>query len=224
MLGNHGNEHRDFKLASKVPVEQVQTCEVLAPEGKRYDLKPSLVDLGYAPKEGYHSAKFVPGVPGLYVVAQASDRVVNHGKPVRVIRSAKAYFLTSDSLDRVPANVPGFDKPLGHPFEIVPEANPVAPMGPGVPIKVRLVFQGKPLSGVKVSFIPRGVALQEGIDSTYERTTDSSGRAAFIPKTGTYYLVVAHYPVAEKVDTYESVLYAATLTVLVPEKCPCCGE
>jgi uncharacterized GH25 family protein len=224
MLGNHGNEHRDFKLAGKLSMDQIQAFEVVAPGGKKYDLKPDLVDLGYAPKEGFYSARFVPGVAGLYAVTQASDRVVTHGKPVRVVRSAKTYFVAGDSLDKVPANLPGFDRPLGHPLELVSDANPVAPMGPGTPIKVRLLFQGKPLPRVKVSFIPRGVTLKEGTDPEYERTTDLLGRAAFLPKMGTYYLVVAHYPQAGGGDGYASILYAATLTVLVPEKCPCCGD
>src|SRR4029079_7955343 len=106
---------------------------VVATDGKSYDLKPDLVDLGYAPKEGFHTAKFAPAKAGLYVAAQSSDSVVNHGRPVRSVRSAKAYFVASDSLDKVPAKLPGFDKPLGHKLELVPEANPVAPMGPGHP-------------------------------------------------------------------------------------------
>jgi uncharacterized GH25 family protein len=224
MLGNHGNDHRDFKLASKVSLESVKTFEVIAPDGKRYDLKPDAVDLGYAPKEGFHSVKFVPGKPGLYVAAQTGDDVVNHGKPVRAVRSAKTYFVVSDSLDKVSKDLAGFDKALGHAIELVPETNPVAPMGPGVAIKVKLLFEGKPLPGVKVSFIPRGVTLKEGADEQYERTTDKEGRASFTPKTGNYYLVVAHHLRDVKGKDYESEKYTAALTVLVPEKCPCCGE
>lgn len=224
MLGNHGNDHRDFKLAGKLAPESARTFEVYAPGGKSYDLKPALVDLGYAPKEGFHSAKFVPGRPGLYVAALTADGVVNHGKPVRSYRSAKVMFVASDSLDRVAEAQPGFDRPLGHRIELVPEKNPVVPMGPGTPIKVKLLYEGKPLEGVKVCFIPRGVTLKEGGDAEHERTTDREGRAAFTPKTGTYYLVVAHYPRDEKGDRYESALYTATLTVFVPEKCPCCDD
>src|SRR5687767_13882269 len=58
MLGNHGNDHRDFKLASKFSPAMAKTLDVIAPDGTRYDLKPDLVDLGYGPKEGFHSAKF----------------------------------------------------------------------------------------------------------------------------------------------------------------------
>lgn len=51
MLGNHGNDHRDFKLASKIDLEGC-TLTVFSPDGKRYDVKDRLVDVGYAPKEG----------------------------------------------------------------------------------------------------------------------------------------------------------------------------
>jgi uncharacterized GH25 family protein len=226
LLGNHGNDHRDFKIAGKLATESVGTFEVVAPDGKKYDLKPDAVDLGYAPKEGFHSAKFATNAPGLYVATQTSDSVVNHGKLVRSVRSAKAYFLASPSLDKVRADWGGFDKPLGHALELVPAANPVAPMGPGTAIKVKLLFNGKPLAGEKVSFVPRGVALKDGLDPEYERVTDADGKAQFTPKAGNYYLVVAHRtePAPAGETKYESVKYAATLTVFVPERCPCCGE
>jgi uncharacterized GH25 family protein len=224
MLGNHGNDHRDFKLASKLAPEQIQTFEVIAPGGKRYDLKADSTDLGYAPKEGFHSARFVPAKAGLYAAVQSSDSVVNHGKPLRSVRSAKTYFVVSDSLDKVAKDLPGHDTPLGHALELVPEANPAAPMGPGVAIKVKLLLRGKPLAGTKVSFIPRGATLKEGTDPEYERTTDRDGRASFTPKTGNYYLVVARHATDEKGEKYEGTRYAATLTVLVPQKCPCCDE
>lgn len=224
MLGNHGNDHRDFKLASKPDLDRA-TLTVTAPDGKAYDLVPKLADLGYAPKEGFHSAKFAAATPGLYVVSHTQDKVVNHGKPVRSVRSAKTYFLVSPSLDRVSRDTSGFHKPLGHALELVPEANPAAPMGPGVPIRVRVLLKGKPLPDARVSFIPRGEALAAGFDKTYDRTTDSAGRASFTPKTGNYYLVVVHHkePATGKAE-YDAVLYAATLTVFVPEVCPCCGE
>jgi uncharacterized GH25 family protein len=224
MLGNHGNDHRDFKLASKPDLDKA-TFTVTGPDGKAFDLLPKVADLGYAPKEGFHSAKFAATKPGLYVVSQTQDKVVNHGKPVRSVRSAKVFFLVSPSLDKVAKDWAGFDKPLGHELELVPEANPVAPMGPDVPIKVRVLFRGKPLSDVRVTFVPRGETLAEGVDKTYDRTTDAAGRAAFTPKTGNYYLVVVHYrQPASGTAEYDSVLYSATMTVFVPEVCPCCGE
>ncbi len=225
MLGNHGNDHRDFKIASKLAAESIGTFEVLAPDGKKYDLKPDAIDLGYAPKEGFHTVKFAPASPGIYIASQSADSIVNHGKPVRSVRSAKAIFLVSPTLDAVRKDWTGFEKPLGHALELVPIVNPVAPMGPGQAIKMKLLFQGKPLTGVKVSFIPRGVTLKEGMDPEYERMTDTDGVVSFTPRTGNYFLVVAHHkqpaPAGER---YDEVSYAATTTVLVPERCPCCGE
>ncbi|MBN69266.1 MAG: cobalt ABC transporter substrate-binding protein, partial [Gimesia sp.] len=44
-LGNHGNHHRDFKLASKIDLEGC-TLDVLDPTGKAYDLKSTVIDTG----------------------------------------------------------------------------------------------------------------------------------------------------------------------------------
>jgi uncharacterized GH25 family protein len=223
MLGNHGNGHRDFKQASKVD-PGASTLEVIAPDGKRYDLKERLVDTGYTPAEGFWTASFAGTQPGLYLVAHTYDKVVTYA-PKRAIKSAKSCFVVSRSLDRVFENHPGFERRLGHPLELVPATNPVTPMGPGTPIKVRLYYKGKPLAGARVSFIPRGVTLSEGMDARYERLTDSQGRAEFTPTAANYYLVAAHQEEPkEKGEGYESTEYSATLTVYVPQVCPCCGE
>ncbi len=223
MLGNHGNDHRDFKLASK-PDLAASTLAILAPDGQRFDLKERLADVGYAPNEGYWTGRFVARQPGLYMVAHTYDKVVSYA-PVRSVKSAKTFFVVSKSLDKVPTDNPGFDKPLGHAFELVPEANPVTPMGPGTPIRVRLLYKGKPLAGARVSFIPRGETLTEAFDKRYERQTDEQGRASFTPTAGNCYLVVAHrHEPKEGGKGHDATKYSATLTVFVPEVCPCCGE
>ena len=227
MLGNHGNEHRDFKLASKVD-PAASTLSIVAPDGKRYDLKDRLVDTGYTPKEGFWTTAFAADKAGMYTIASTSDAVMSYA-PERSIKSAKAYFVASPSLDKPSANNPGFDKPLGHPLELVPLANPVTPMGPGTPIHVRLLFKGKPLAGERVAFIPQGAQLKEGgMDERYERVTDKNGEATFEPKEAAYYLVVAHREEKGEGGTlggkpYQFTNYGATLTVFVPQICPCCG-
>ena len=223
-LGNHGNEHRDFKLASKIDLAGCK-LSVIDPDGKKYDLVPALVDTGYTPKEGFWRAKFAAVKPGLYQVAHSLDKVVNHGKPVRSIKSGKTFFVVSESLDKVPMSNPGFDRTLGHPLEIVPTANTVTPMGPGKPISVRVLFKGKPLSDAQVSFIPRTETLKEGFDDRCERMTDQNGEASFTPQMGDQYLVVVHHTRENETGPdYELTAYAATLTVFVPDVCPCCGE
>jgi uncharacterized GH25 family protein len=223
MLGNHGNDHRDFKLAGK-PSLDGSTVVIIGPDNTIHDLKPSFVDRGYAPKEGFWSAQFEPVKPGLYLVAQASDQIASYA-PERVVRSSKTLFLVSADLDRVPADVPGYARVMGYPLELVPLTNPVAPMGPGTPIRVKLIFHGKPLVDEKVSFIPLGETLKSDFDSRYERRTDTAGSASFEPKEANYYLIVAHHLDTSKTGPgYKSTNYSATLTVLVPAICPCCGE
>ena len=227
MLGNHGNDHRDFKLAGKAGIETIKNLEVILPDGRRQDIRGELADLGLAPKEGFLSTRFVTSKQGVHLAAHISDRVVNHGTPVRSLRSAKSSFVASDLLDKVPAELKGFNRSLGHPLELVPETD-LARMGPGTPITVRLLLDGKPVEGVKVSFIPRGVILKEGTDPDYERTTDNNGAATFAPKVGTYHLIVAHIDKPGKGtlagQDYEATKYSATLSVLVPQKCPCCDD
>jgi uncharacterized GH25 family protein len=222
-LGNHGNDHRDFKLAGKAKPEG-GTLEVIAPDGTVYDIRAGLADVGYAPNEGYWTTKFVAGRPGFYLVSHRQEQVVTYA-PVRVVRSGKACFVVSDSLDRVPGENPGFDRVLGHALELVPAANPVTPMGPGQALRVKLLYKGRPLPETRVSFVPRGVTLDEGTDAEYDRTTDADGLVDFTPKTGNVYLIVAHHvEPGEAGEGYDSTKYAATLTVFVPEVCPCCLE
>jgi uncharacterized GH25 family protein len=223
MLGNHGNNHRDFKLAGKVD-PATGSLEVIAPDGNRYDIKDRMIDTGYTPKEGYWTARFAGARPGLYTVARLSDHVASYA-PKRSVQSAKAFFVLSATLDQVSLDNPGFDKPLGHPLELVPEANPVTPMGPGQALRVRLLFRGKPLENEVVSFIPRGETLTEAFDARYEVRTDAEGRAKFTPRDGNHYLVVAHREdPSQRGAGYDSTKYAATLCVYVPQICPCCGE
>lgn len=226
MLGNHGNEHRDFKIAGKLPLEG-STLEVIEPGGTSYDVKGRLVDTGYAPQEGYWTTRFEPVRPGLYTVAYRSERVMSYA-PERSIRGAKAFFVAAESLDRPRADNPGSDRPVGHDLELICLANPVTPMGPGVPIRVRLLYKGKPLAGERVSFIPRGAALKPGFDAQYERTTDDRGEATFEPSDANTYLIAAHKTEPKQGGTldgkpYEFTKYGATLTVYVPRLCPCCG-
>jgi uncharacterized GH25 family protein len=223
MLGNHGNGHRDFKLAGKPSLED-STFQVIDPDGKVYDLKSTLTDQGYTPKEGFWATQFEPGKPGLYMVSQTSDKVVSYA-PLRSVHSAKSFFLASKNLDHVSMFTKGFDRVLGNPLELVPQTHPITPMGPGMEMKVQLLYKGKPLAGTVVSFIPRGTKLKEGFDPAYDRKTDDKGMVTFEPKEANYYLIAAHHEDAnDKGQGYDATKYSATLTILVPAICPCCGE
>jgi uncharacterized GH25 family protein len=226
-LGNHGNEHRDFKLASKLSLEG-STLQVLAPEGAKFDIKTTLIDTGYSPREGYWTTTFAPSKPGLYTVVQTSDSVMSYA-PERSIKTAKTFFLVSNSLDRISTGVRGYNTRLRKGLELVAESNPVAPMGPGVPFKVQLLFKGKALPNTRISFIPQGATLKGDFDKRYEAKTNVNGRAVFTPKEGKRYLLAAHYETKEKGysaagEKYDFTKYSATMSLFVPQVCPCCAR
>ena len=212
-LGNHGNEHRDFKLASKITLAPCEIM-VLPPSGTPFNLKPSLEDLGFAPKEGYWSGAYITHEEGLHTVVHHLDTL--HGT-TRAVKSAKAFFVSSSKLDAVPAATVRFDKVYGNSLELVPLVNPVTAMAPGKPIEVQLVFEGKPLKETRVSFVPRGAELKEGFDETFERRTNAEGKASFTPKEGNLILIVAHHSVESKGEGYDKMHYSATLTIAVPQ-------
>jgi len=222
LLGNHGNQHRDFKLAGKLTSLDGSTLEIVGPDGRRTDLVPDAVDLGLAPKEGFWSARFVPLSPGLHGVSHT--RIGMHLRK-RGIKSGKAYFVASAELDAPPAAGISHAEPLGHPLELVPETHPALGNGPGRGITVRLLFRGEPLADHRVSFVPRGATLAAGFDPLFERRTDAAGRCSFEPREGNILLVVAHLEAPdEQGPDFDRTVYSATLVLDVPQVCPCCEE
>ena len=219
-LGNHGNDHRDFKIAGKVGSLDGVQVEVIAPDGRKTDLVPDMVDLGYAPKEGFWSGRFVPAAEGLHCVTHLRQGI-RHG--AMGFKGGKTYFLASESLDKPAKPEESLPGPVGHPLELVLETHPVLGCGPGQPIAVRLLFKGEPLADQVVSFIPRGATLADGFDPGFERTTDAEGRCTYAPKEGNVVLVVTHLVKPEEHgEGFEKTSYAATLVIDVPQRCPCC--
>ena len=214
MLGNHGNAHRDFKLASKISPEG-WTLAVTDPSGTTSDVKATIVDIGSTPKEGFWTTRFVTREAGLHLVHHTLDKL--HG-PTRAVKSAKSFVLVSDSLDRLKENRLDFRRPLGAPIELIPLTDPVKEACVGLPIRVKLLYQGNPLANARVSFIPRGATLKEGFDDEFERKTTSEGTAEFTPLQSGWVLVVVHHlEPDQKGEGYEKTHYSATLTVSVPE-------
>lgn len=213
-LGNHGNDHRDFKLASKITLAPCR-IGVVTPSGALTDLKSKLVDTGFGPKEGYWSARYVPTAVGSHLVVHTLETL--HGT-TRAIKSAKTCFHAGKSLDQVPHSKGVFERPLGHALELVPQFDPVAEAAAGRPVGVTLLYNGRPLPGARVAFIPRGVQLADDFDPDYERTTDAEGQAEFTPTEGNLLLIVVHHAAPEqKGDGYDKTHYSATLTVHVPQ-------
>jgi uncharacterized GH25 family protein len=222
LLGNHGNDHRDFKIAGKLGSLDGVTVDVLGPGGRKTDLVPDMIDLGYAPKEGFWSGRFIPAAVGLHCVAHLREGI-RHG--ARGLKGGKTHVLVAEQLDAIKTPTKEHATPLGHPLELVLETHPVIDCGPGKPIAVRLLHRGQPLPDHRVSFIPRGATLAADFDPEFERTTDAEGRCSYTPREGNLILVVAHLTKPEeKGNGYDKTSYSATLVVNVPQRCSCCDE
>jgi hypothetical protein len=205
-LGNHGNAHRNCKLAGKVELAGC-TLSVMAPDGMSYDVLNRLTDTGYAPKEGFWRCKFAATKPGLYLASHTRDKLVNHGRPLRSVIIANKCFVVIASLDHVACDFSGYDRVLGHSLEIVATTNPALPMGPGQQINVQVLFQGKPLADARVTFIPRSETLEVDFNDRYERLTKRDGLASFTPNTGDQYLIVVHHETTDPGDGCEGTSY-----------------
>ena len=213
-LGNHGNDHRDFKLHSLITLDHASLA-VKAPCGCTTDLKPNLIGTAYEPKQGYWTTPYITTKPGLHVVSHELDTL--HGK-IRAIKSAKTCFVIGPDPSATKGPLMRCDRALGHPLELVPLTNPVTESGPGKPIRVRVLFEDKPLADARITFIPRGQALSEDFDEKFERRTGSDGAAELTPENAGVVLVVIHHREMERSgDGYESTAYSATLTVAVPQ-------
>ena len=213
MLGNHGNKHRDFKLASKIALAPC-TLELIAPDGSRTDLKPNIVDMGSAEKEGFWSAKTVADQKGIYQVVHTLDTL--HGK-TRAVKSSKSYFISSTCFGSIPTNGRERVVPLNKGLEFVLET-PIESISAKRELKLRVLWNGKPLPGVQVAFVPRGAKLTEEPDPRFERTSDAGGYVTFTPTEGNLLLAVAHHLAAdEKGDGFDKTQYGATLVLPVPQ-------
>lgn len=216
-LGNHGNEHRDFKLNSKVTLAPC-TLTVRTPSGAVVDLKPRIIDLGLLEKEGYWTARYEPFEPGLHEVYHELEMLKGR---MRVLKTAKTLFLcelkqqaqsaVSDDASSSPATPIESNRLEMH------LQTPWSAVRAGQNIQVQLLHQNKPLSNVSVAIIPRGVQLAEGVDPEYQFTTDSHGQIVFTPDTGNLYLLVAHYRAEEESgENYDLTHYGATMVLAVP--------
>src|SRR5690606_32986617 len=101
--------------------------------------RSTLADLGYAPKEGFYSGRFIVAEEGLHTIAHTLDKL--HGT-TRAVKSAKSYFLSAKSLDKPGTEGKEFVKPLGHSFELVLANHPILDAGPGKKVEVQLLFNG----------------------------------------------------------------------------------
>lgn len=208
-LGNHGNDHRDFKLWGKLspPLLGLSVALVSGLESEEMDLTEKLVDLGSSPREGYWSALHRPETGGLYRVTHRMGAVMTYA-PVRSTQIAKTYFAVG-SLEEA---APWTESVLGEGLELVPLSHPVLGSRVGSEIAVRVLFKGQPVAGKRVSFLGRGSLPEGEFDPSRERLTDAEGVVRFtLIEPGLTLIVAHHFAADESGEGYDNSKYGATL-------------
>lgn len=111
----------------------------------------------------------------------------------------------------------GATEALGHALEIVPERSP-SDIKAGDRLAVRVLFNGKPLAGVRVSAVYAGAKL-EGHAYPVNAETDEAGRAHLkLDRGGLWYARLIHMVPAENDPEVDWRSFFATMTFTVPEK------
>lgn len=209
MLGNHGNEHRDFKLASKITLTHC-TLSCTSPSGNTSDLKPKIIDMGNAPKEGYWAARHELSEPGTYEFLHTLDTL--HGT-IKVVKSAKTYVIAdrnaAGSSVAQAADLKAHG--LGLELQLLTDLTQAAA---GRELRIQVLRSGKPLSNARVTFVPRGVVLAEGLDSNHEKMSDAQGIVSYTPSQGNILLAIVHHvEPKESGEGYERTHYGAALVL-----------
>ncbi len=148
---------------------------------------------------------------GLEYVIEARTRRGQSQKPSRELfsRSAKSLISAGEG------GTTGYDRLLGSTLELVPEQNPYA-MREGEELPVRLLYEGRPLSGALVSALPH-----EDPDRRLSQRSDGDGRVTFrIGKAGAWLVKAVHMvPVSDDPSADWRSIWAS-LTFEIPASAP----
>lgn len=108
-------------------------------------------------------------------------------------------------------------KPLGHALEIVPEIDPSS-LKPGEPLKVTILFKGKPLSDVQIAAVYSGAKLK-GHEFPVVTRTDDQGKASLkLDRGALWYARLIHMEEAQNDPEVDWRSYFATMTFEIPPR------
>ena len=206
-LGNHANEHRDYRLASRL--SSLDNCQVTVhhANGLIQSLNGELKGFGTAANEGPWIGSWAPPSTGRYYVESRLDLVKG---TARARQLSRAFFAAGESQNDA-YSPPSTDFPI----DLVPITDPLQATV-GQELVFRVVFAGQPQANAKVSFLPLGVTLKAEFDEQYERVSDEAGLVRFTPSAANRYLIVTkRMDQVTPVDGIERLAYTASCTIVV---------
>jgi hypothetical protein len=206
-LGNHANDHRDYRLASRL--SSLDNCRVTVhhADGPIHSLNAEMNGFGTAANEGPWIGSWAPPQAGRYFVESRLDLVKG---TARARQLSRAFFVAGESQND-PYSPPSTDFPI----DLVPITDPLQATA-GQELVFRVIFAGQPQANAKVSFLPLGVTLNAEFDERYERVSDEAGLVRFTPPAANRYLIVTkRMDQVTPVEGIERLAYTASCTIVV---------
>jgi hypothetical protein len=190
-LGNHANDHRDYRLASRL--SSLEHCDVVVRDqnGPLHKLTRAMTGFGTAANEGPWIGSWIPDRVGLFHFESQLDIIKGTARARQISRT---YFGVGDTSGQ--AYIPPSSDFM---IDLVPLSDPLSATA-GTELVFRVQFAGKPQPQARVSFLPLGVTLAEGFDPEYERWSDDDGIVRFTPSKANRYLVIT-----KRIDEVEEV-------------------
>lgn len=211
-LGNCDEGRRDFKTKGLIDKDGT-VVESISPSQQRVDLTSSLARSSNDPRGGYWTSVCPVNEIGTNWFSQSLDQVIEHdGKEMRGIVTSKAFVIASETLE--PSINSKANQLLNLPIEFELQSSAFPSIEEKATIRVRLLVESKPIQGVRVSFLPQGVNLDEEDDADFEVITDGNGIAEFQPMKANFYLISARHITANNKPTGPTTVYYSTSLTL----------
>ena len=216
-LGNCDEGRRDFKTKGLIDKDGT-VVESISSTQQRVDLSASLARSSNDPSAGFWTTVCPVNEIGTNWFSQSLDQVIEHdGKEMRGIVTSKAFVIASETLE--PSINSKANQLLNLPIEFELQSSAFPSIEEKATIRVRLLVESKPIQGVRVSFLPQGVNLDEEDDADFEVFTDGNGIAEFQPMKANLYLISArHITANSKPNGPTDIYYSTTLTLRVSNR------
>jgi uncharacterized GH25 family protein len=203
-----------FPRDEKIKGERLGSVKAVGPDGREVALKkisPSRYEF-VPPAAGVYliSAQLVPG----FVTRTPQGMKLQTKKGVPDANFCFHFDMAAKTLISVGAPKQGFDRRAQHTLEIIPRKN-LHNLKVGDTLPVKVIFQGKPLSGAKVRFTHDGWPDPHKPFATLGKTGAQGEIQVKLDKPGRWLLIASHttpYPHPEECDEN---LYSSSLTYLV---------
>lgn len=220
-FGNHGNNHRDYKLINKWRVtDPTFNLKVHTPNGGVIDLKSQLTDLGTTSHPGYFVSSFKAEEKGAYIAEATQTAILTYPRdpgPHRSIKYAKTVVtaVNAISADENGNKSSNYNRLIGQELEIVPLSDPAQAHEAGE-MTLQVLYQGQPLPDAHVSMTPRSNIPPAVMGPPYDMMTDMEGKVTFELQGPDYYLFnVHHTDNSQTAPGYTYTAHGAVLAMIV---------